>query len=160
MASGGAPSPDEDHAKLEKIAQEAIEEARMVLPGIQALFGFQLIAAFNARFRELTDGEQDMHLAALVLLAVAIALIMAPAAYHRLAEQRDVSKFFVQFASWMIAGAMVPLMGALSIDVYLVGRVVLGSATVSGAIATGVLILLAALWFVFPLFMRWRMRRR
>jgi len=29
------------------MAMAAIEEARMVLPGIQALFGFQLIAAFN-----------------------------------------------------------------------------------------------------------------
>ena len=36
--------PDE---RVEKMAQEAIEEARMVLPGIQALFGFQLIAVFN-----------------------------------------------------------------------------------------------------------------
>ena len=33
--------------KTEKMAREAIEEARMVLPGIQALFGFQLIAVFS-----------------------------------------------------------------------------------------------------------------
>jgi hypothetical protein len=42
--------PDEH---TEKIAQEAIDEARMVLPGIQALFGFQLIAVFNERFAQL-----------------------------------------------------------------------------------------------------------
>jgi hypothetical protein len=30
--------------QTEKIAQEAIDEGRVVLPGIQALFGFQLIA--------------------------------------------------------------------------------------------------------------------
>ena len=29
-----------------------LEECRMVLPGIQALFGFQLIAVFNAAFWE------------------------------------------------------------------------------------------------------------
>ena len=33
-----------------KKAQMAIEEARMVVPGLQALFGFQLIAIFNRRF--------------------------------------------------------------------------------------------------------------
>jgi hypothetical protein len=145
----------EEDTALKDIAQETLEEARMVLPGIQALFGFQLIAAFNERFHQLGDTEQVMHYGALVLVAVAVALIMTPAAYHRLAEQRSVSKFFVQLASWLIAGAMVPLMGALAIDVYLVGRVVLGSAAVSGAIAAGVLILLAGLWFAFPLLMRW-----
>ena len=35
------------------MAREAIEEARMVLPGIQALFGFQFITVFNERFRQL-----------------------------------------------------------------------------------------------------------
>src|SRR6476659_8009377 len=33
---------DLDKEELDKRAQNAIEEARMVLPGIQALFGFQL----------------------------------------------------------------------------------------------------------------------
>jgi hypothetical protein len=41
--------------------QADIEEARMVLPGIQALFGFQLIAVFNERFKELTKDEQLIH---------------------------------------------------------------------------------------------------
>ncbi|TLG71825.1 hypothetical protein [Methylocystis sp. B8] len=36
--------------QTQKLARGAIEEARMVLPGIQALFGFQLIAVFNNRF--------------------------------------------------------------------------------------------------------------
>ena len=75
--------PDE---QTEKMAQEAIEEARMVLPGIQALFGFQLIAVFNERFKQLPDDEQRLHFAAIILIAVAIAVIMTPAAYHRQVE--------------------------------------------------------------------------
>jgi hypothetical protein len=39
-----------------------LEEARMVLPGIQALFGFQLVAVFNGRFEEITTGLQAIHL--------------------------------------------------------------------------------------------------
>src|SRR4051794_39376366 len=110
--------------RLEKIAQAAIEEARMVVPGIQALFGFQLIAVFNQRFHDLTSGEQALHFFSLVLVAVAIALIMTPAAYHRLVEWGSVSDFFVRLASGLIATAMVPLMVALCLEVYLVGRVV------------------------------------
>ena len=46
----------------------------MVLPGIQALFGFQLIAGFNQGFNQLPVPEQHLHYASLVLVAVAIAL--------------------------------------------------------------------------------------
>jgi hypothetical protein len=35
---------------LERAATHVLEEARMVLPGIQALLGFQLIAVFSSRF--------------------------------------------------------------------------------------------------------------
>jgi hypothetical protein len=50
--------------------QPVIEEARMVLPGIQAFFGFQP--------------------SALLLVALSSAPVMAPAAYHRLAERSAV----------------------------------------------------------------------
>jgi hypothetical protein len=45
----------------------------MLLPGIQALFGFQLIAVFNARFHDFSWIEQVLHLATQLLVAVAIA---------------------------------------------------------------------------------------
>jgi hypothetical protein len=82
-------------ASLEEEIRTVIEEARMVLPGIQAFFGFQLIAVFNNRFQELTNTEQVLHLIALLLLAISIALIMTPAAYHRIAERGMVSRHFV-----------------------------------------------------------------
>jgi hypothetical protein len=76
--------------QADKTGREAIEEARMVLPGIQALFGFQLIAVFNERFKELAEDEQLIHFSATVLVTIAIGLIMTPAAYHRLAEQTTI----------------------------------------------------------------------
>ena len=62
---------------LEEEVDHIIEEIRMVLPGIQALFGFQLIAVFNQRFSELLPRTgQVLHLAALILVAAAKGLIM------------------------------------------------------------------------------------
>lgn len=43
---------------LSKVASHILEECRMVLPGIQALFGFQLIVVFNSRFWEALTSEQ------------------------------------------------------------------------------------------------------
>ena len=73
-------------AKLEEEIRTTIEEARMVLPGIQALFGFQLIAVFNARFHDFSGLEQMLHLAALLLVAVAIGLWVVTSAVCFLAE--------------------------------------------------------------------------
>ena len=143
------------HVSLEKETENTVREARVVLPGIQTLFGFQLIAVFNHRFTDLTTFEQYLHLGALVLVAVAVALIMAPAAYHRIADRGVVSRHFVDLASRYIAAALVPLMLGIDFDVYLVCRLVTGSTVASVAIAAGVLALFAMLWFVLP----WRHSR-
>jgi Family of unknown function (DUF6328) len=145
-----------DPAKTEKLAMAAIEEARMVLPGIQALFGFQLIAAFNETFRQLEPLEQILHFVALIFVAVAIAIIMTPAAYHRLVERGSVSDFFVRLASWLVAAAMLPLMIALCIEVYLLGRVILHQEWICAAVAVFLLIVFSGLWFFFPFAMRLR----
>jgi hypothetical protein len=141
-------------ADLEPIAQEVIDEARMVLPGIQALFGFQLIAVFSERFHALQALEQDLHYAALVLVAIAIAVIMAPAAYHRMVEQTSVSEFFIRLASWLIAAAMLPLMTAIAFECYVVGVALFGRGMLSIGISAALFCLFAGLWFALPFSMR------
>lgn len=49
---------------LEEEATHATDEARMVLPGVQAILGFQLIAVFNQRFEDLSKIQQYVHLGA------------------------------------------------------------------------------------------------
>jgi hypothetical protein len=141
--------------KLEKQAQQAIEEARMVLPGIQALFGFQLIAVFNNAFGKLTGPEQVLHYIAVLMVAISIALIMTPAAYHRQVEQESASPYFVKLASFLVAAAMIPLMAALCIEVYLIGLLIIGSGLVSAVLALALFSAFAGLWFVYP----WAMKR-
>ncbi|MGE5072104.1 MAG: DUF6328 family protein, partial [Anaerolineae bacterium] len=78
-----------EELKLADAVDALLNECRMVLPGVQALFGFQLIAVFNQGFSEkLSTGEQYLHLAALALVANSGALVMAPAAYHRQTAMR------------------------------------------------------------------------
>ena len=79
---------------------------------------------------------------------------MTPAAYHRLAEQTTISRLFVSLASWLIAAAMVPLMLGLTLEVYLLGLLVIGDLKTSLAVATALFGVFLMLWFVFPLTMR------
>jgi hypothetical protein len=139
---------------LKDQAQNIHEEARMVLPGVQALFGFQLIAVFNQRFSDLSPVDRQIHLAALLLVAIAIGMIMTPAAYHRLCEPYGVSRYFTRISSRLIAGAMVPLAIAVALDVYIVARMVDFAPAAAAVLGAVVLLMLASLWLVFPVWRR------
>ena len=62
------PSPERQELSLNDAATHVLEECRTVVPGMQALFGFQLIAVFSATFKELSSAERTLHLAAIVLV--------------------------------------------------------------------------------------------
>jgi hypothetical protein len=95
-----------EKVSLDSAAKHILEECRMVLPGIQALFGFQLIAVFNEGFGEkLSKGEQALHLVAILLVTAAIALVMAPAAVHRQTAQREVSERLPAWRRWSSGSA-------------------------------------------------------
>ena len=142
---------------LEDAVRRTLEEARMVIPGMQALFGFQLIVVFNGGFAAaLSRQEQWAHLAALVLVGVSIALAMGPAAYHRQAEPGQVSAHLLRVASTLISAALVPLTLGLCVDIYLVARVITEDPRASGVITALFFAVIAGLWFVYPQWSRIR----
>jgi len=151
---GGDASARDDatlQLELDKAAQFVLDECRTVLPGIQALFGFQLIAVFNTGFAEkLTAAEQRTHLVAIVLVALAAALLMTPAATHCRAGASTLSWKFVAFASRLLLWSLLPLGIATSLDAYLIARAILHSASGAAAIAAGLLGAFATLWIVVP----------
>jgi hypothetical protein len=140
-----------EEIKLEAAASHIIEECRMVLPGIQALFGFQLIAVFNQGFGEkLSHGNQLVHIGALVLTVLATVLVMTPAALQRHAEPREVSERFVWLASNLLLAAMYPLAVAVALDVYVVAGIVTRSDTVGGVLALVLLVVFLVFWTLIP----------
>ena len=140
-----------EQVALDKAAQHMLEECRMVLPGIQALFGFQLIAVFNEGFGEkLSEPQQVMHLGAILLVAIAIALVMAPAALHRQAEPQEVSERFVWLSSNLLLASMFPLAVAICIDAWLVTAIIVGRDVVGLAVAMALLAVFGLLWLFMP----------
>src|SRR6185369_9696144 len=142
--------------KVEKISlSEAVthllEECRMVLPGIQTLFGFQLIVVFNAAFHErLSQAERWFHLLAIGLIVIAIAMVMAPAAYHRQSDPQAISENFIIIATRLLLYAMFPLMIALGLEFFLVARVITNSLALSIALALLVVSIFTTFWFLLP----------
>ncbi len=140
-----------EEIKLDSAASHILEECRMVLPGIQALFGFQLIAVFNEGFGDkLSHPEQWLHLGAIVLTVLSMALVMTPAALHRQAEPTQVSERFVWMATNMVLAGMFPLALAVGVDVYIVSSIIAKNNALAALIAAAMVVVFAALWLILP----------
>ncbi len=135
------------HAKIEQM----LTEARVVLPGAQALFGFQLAIVLTQSFEQLPTASMIMHATSLFLVAFAVVLLMAPAAYHRIVYAGEDSEDMHRVGSVLVTAATVPLALGLAGDVYVVVTKLMGSPT-AGLIARSLaLVLLIGLWHVYPL---------
>ena len=143
------PADERERLPLSGAVGYLIDESRMVLPGIQALFGFQLVAVFSDRFEALNAFEQQLHFLSIALVVIATGLIMTPAAYHRHQEAREVTHSFIVGSTRLMLIGMAPLAAALALDVYLIGQLILAPVP-ARAWAVGLFALLVFLWFVFP----------
>jgi DMSO reductase anchor subunit len=141
-------------SKLTDKIQHALTECRVVLPGSQALLGFQFIVILSESFDKLSSASKYVHLASLGLNALTIVLLMTPAAYHRIVERGEETEHFHRFASKILVAALVPLALGMSGDVYVVVQKVTDSLLVSVVSALVILAIFWELWFGLPLYRR------
>lgn len=146
------PHPYEaERETLEDDTNTTLIEGRMILPGAQTLFGFQLSALFTTVFREqLSMTDRYVHFASLALNAAAIAVLMFPAAYHRQVIPGVVSRNFAALAGRMMLVALAFVGASLSSTMFLVCDLVFES-RVAAAVGVGVAsTTFFVLWFVWP----------
>jgi hypothetical protein len=150
MVSQPKPSTERQELSLNDAATHVLEECRTVVPGMQALFGFQLIVVFAEAFRQLSSAERILHLAAITLVTIAIVLVMAPAALHRQTEPEAVSRRFITISSRLLMSSLAPLAAGICLDVYVVARVIVGSRGVAGVLAGSLLGVFVLFWWLLP----------
>ncbi len=131
----------------------------MVLPGAQALLGFQLAVFLTERFAGLPRASHLAHLGALAAITVGVVLLITPAAYHRIVERGEESEEFLRVASRLVVGALVAIALGLAGDVYVVFRMVLESDSAAIAAAVVSLAVILGLWFGLTLAARARRER-
>jgi hypothetical protein len=145
---------EEGGTKLKDKIQQVLTEVRMVLPGAQALLGFQFISLLMEGFEKLPNSSKYVHFASLSLVALSVILLMTPAAYHRLVERGEDTEHFHRFASRMLLASMVLLALGITGDFYLVARKITESAALSVGLAVLALCIFYGLWFGFTLYSR------
>lgn len=135
--------------KNNKEMRDIIEEARVFLPGLQAVFGFQTIAVFNQRFDDLETYAQVCHLLGLLLLVVSMAMLMTPAVYYR-AQHGFATSYMVKVSRRTMRGALIPLALGLSLDMLTVMSLATDSLVLGIAAALASLLLFVGLWYILP----------
>ncbi len=136
-----------------------LTEARIALPGAQALIGFQLAVMMTKAFDGLPQASRLVHGASLLCVAAALILLVAPAAFHRIAFDGNDTERFYRIGSNLITLALLPLALGVSGDVYVAIERILGDGTAAIGTAAGSFALLSVFWFFYPLFLRGRTRR-
>jgi hypothetical protein len=147
---GSEPTPL--HARIEQM----LTEARVILPGAQALLGFQLVITITQSFDQLSGTAKLVHAVSLGLVALTIILLMAPAAYHRIVYAGEDTEEFHRTGSILVTAATVPLALGLGCEIYVVIGRIFASSSVGAGVASAATIGFIGLWHIYPLAVRLR----
>jgi hypothetical protein len=159
MKSGPGELPERaSPTQLKDKIDHALTEARVVLPGAQALLGFQLLTMLMQGFDKLPAASKYVHLVSLSLMALSVILLMTPAAYHRIVERGEETKRFHRIASSFLLAAMVTLPLGICGDSYVVIQKVTHSVMIALIFSAAILGFFYALWFGFTLYRRAQIR--
>ena len=154
---GSSPRDEENRQRLDRNLDELLQELRIALPGVQVLFAFLLAVPFQQRFGDVTDFQQSVYFATLMLTGASTFLLIAPTAFHRVTFRQQQKERLVRLANRLaIAG-----LGCLGLAV--IGAVTLVTDFLYGAAPTALaagafLVIATVLWVVIPVRVRTRHR--
>ena len=135
---------------------QMLTEARVIIPGGQALLGFQLTVTLTRSFEQLPEQAKLLHIAALCCVALAVILLMTPAALHRITFMGEDTQSFFKLGSWFVIIAPIPLALGIAGDLYVATSKASESATLGAVLALLGLGVLSALWYALPIALRAR----
>jgi hypothetical protein len=139
--------------------EQLLTEARLIIPGAQALLGFQFIAMLTSGFDRLPASAKAAHVLALCLVAINVILLMTPAALHRLSFNGEDSRAFLRMGSALVIAAPGLLAAGIGAETFVVLHKVSANAGWSCAGALGSFVALIGLWYAIPAWLRMRLKR-
>ena len=138
---------EEKPVSLTEKIKEALIEARIILPGAQALLAFQVASVLTEGFDQLSAVSKSMHLAGILAVSVAIILLIAPAACHRISFRGEDSEEFYRLSGRFTLSAIFCLGLGISGDLFVVVDKITKSGNTAAVISAAMLTFLYAIWF-------------
>jgi hypothetical protein len=153
---------DDATAKAERLDRELIEllnELRVMLPGVQALFAFLFIVPFSERFSSTTRSERVAYYIAFAAAALCSILFIAPSVYHRVQFRQHDKEELLRVSNGLVIAGTVVLGIGIAASIYVVtGFLVDDVLALIASLAA--FLLLSALWWGLPLSRRLTRSRR
>ena len=153
-SAAGSKQMEASRTPLANRIDQLLTEARVIIPGAQALLGFQFVAMLTTGFDRLPQSAKLAHAAALGLIGLNVILLMTPAALHRLSFGGEDSLSFLRIGSAIVIAAPLFLAGGIALEAYVVMQKVDASqlwATAAGGVS---FLVLLGLWYALPLQLR------
>jgi hypothetical protein len=146
--------PDRDRARADEDAAERLDreliellnELRVVMPGVQVLFGFLLTVPFQQRFETTDDFQRTVYFVTLLLTAASAAFLMGPSAFHRLTFREGQKPYLITLGTRQTIAGMALLALAMNGVILLLTDVLFHALTVGITVAC-TFSLFAWLWF-------------
>ncbi|MEA2881282.1 MAG: hypothetical protein QOH32_501 [Bradyrhizobium sp.] len=151
---------ERSHTPLGMRIEQLLTEARLIIPGAQALLGFQFVAMLTSGFDRLPQTSKIIHVVALGLIGINVMLLMTPAALHRLTFGGDDSESFLRIGSALVITAPLFLAAGIGAESWVVLQKVTGDSVWSSFGAAAGFLALVLCWYVVPLVLRGRRTRR
>ncbi len=147
---GDARRDETEHERLDRNLGEMTGELRVVVTGVQVLFGFLLIVPFNVGFEHVGGFERAVYFLTLLLAALSAVCTIAPSAQHRWVFRHDDKRHLVFSANRMVIAGMGFLALAMCGCLLLVTTKLFGAGW--GILTAGlVAIPFLTLWFAIPM---------
>ena len=116
--------------RIDRNLLELLQELRIAGIGVQVLFGFLLAIPFTTKFATLDHAQHVLYTADLLLAALAIALLSAPVAHHRLMFRHHEKESILRIANLAAIGGLAAVGLTISGSVLLVVSFVWSGAVV------------------------------
>jgi cation transport ATPase len=150
-----APERRRTKEELDQEWSELVEEHRLAMPGTQVLFAFLLILPFQQRFRDLTEHQTYIYYSALLCAAVAIVLLIAPTAAHRMLWRKGDKEALLRTSTVTAIAATAFLAAGMTASVYLITDFLFGEPA-TAIVVTVLAGLFIGFWYAYPLVRRLR----
>lgn len=144
---------------LQRNVGELLQELRVAQAGVQILFGFLLSVVFTGRFHDASGFEKTLHLIAVLLTVAATALLIAPAAWHRMLFRTGRREQILRVGNRVVLVGFGCLAAAITVTVALIAKVSFGPVAM-GLVGGLALLLFGLTWFAVPGMLVGDQRRR
>src|SRR3954453_2073897 len=153
MAERPSGRDESEEERLDRNLGELLQELRVALPGVQVLFAFLLAVPFQQNFTKITEFQERIYFATLLLTAISAVLLISPSAYHRITFRTQQKDDLVYLANKLAIAGLGALALAMTGAITLITDVLFGTAATI-VTSAGALSMFVVFWYVLPVVRR------